>query len=222
MFLTPTYDDAHLPVGLQLHHMQRFWKRLRRHSRTQLKTFYCGEYGDSTRRPHYHAAVFGLNPFGDEKRWDSENHRSETLDKIWGLGMVTISELTTDRMAYVAGYVMKKAGYTKQHYIEVGDDGIAVEHQAPFRRMSQGIGKRWLDKYATDLKTGYVQHEDFKAAIPRYYLDRLKKQDPFLAAWIQHHKDEAREKMPTPDRARLDAAEKIFIQRMKKARRNKV
>ena len=216
MFLTPTYDDDHLPVtGLDIGDMQLFWKRLRKALPYKIRTFYCGEYGDRTQRPHYHAAVFGLQPFGDEKRWDSENMVSATLTKIWGKGTITLSELTPDRMAYVAGYVMKKAGYRKQYYT----DGTGVALQPPFRRMSNGIGKAWLVKYAHDLREGCVHHEGFKAAIPRYYLDTL---GPQLAHQIQKARQEAQEKYPEPVRARLDAAETIRRQQIKKAKRDKL
>lgn len=217
-FLTLTYDDAHLPLGLQIPDMQKFWKRLRRALPNKIKTFYCGEYGDRTKRPHYHAAVFGSVTQGDETRWDNDNLTSESLNAIWGNGLVTISELTPYRMAYVAGYVLKKAGYKKQLYCD--EDG--VELQPPFRKMSVGLGKQWLEKYANDLRLGYAQTEGRKLSIPRYYNEIIKKTRPDLAEMIQKNKDTEREKRPPPDKNRNKAAEKIREQQVKKARRDRV
>lgn len=220
-FLTLTYDDDHLPVGLQKHHLQKFWKRLRKHSdyaHTTVKYFACGEYGDRTKRPHYHAAVFNFGLPADSKQWDTENATSETINNIWGMGLVTLSELNTARMAYVAGYVLKKAGYKKQIYID-GETGEQL--QPPFRDMSKGIGKSWLTAYGNDLRMGYVQHDQRKLPIPRYYKDRLKKDDPFLANWIKERTDEERAKRPAPDKERNKAAEKIREQQIKKAKRDR-
>lgn len=217
-FLTLTYDEKHEPAGLMIPHMQKFWKRLRRQNATQIKTFYCGEYGDRTRRPHYHAAVFGMTPFEDAKKWDTDNDVSDTLNKIWGMGRVTISEANTNRYAYVAGYVLKKAGYRKQVYCD--EDG--VELQKPFRRMSQGLGKQWLNKYATDLRNGYALQDGRKTTIPRYYLDRIEKDYPELAEQIATAKEERRASLPPPDPARGRAAEEIRRQQIKQRQRDKI
>jgi hypothetical protein len=217
-FLTATYDAEHEPPGLQVRDMQLFWKRLRMALPNKIKTFYCGEYGDRTKRPHYHAAVFGLQPFPDEKRWDMENKESATLTALWGNGRILKSELTPHRMAYVAGYVLKKAGYKKQLYCD--EDGVELE--APFRKMSNGLGKGWLMKYATDLRQGWAKDEDRKIGVPRYYLDRLKKDRPELAQQIQEAKDKRREEMEPPDRERSKAAEQIREQKVKQRKREKI
>lgn len=217
-FLTLTYDDESAPIGLSIPDMQRFWKRLRKAVPSKIRHFYCGEYGDRTQRPHYHAAVFSMGQFPDSKKWDMENTVSETLNAIWGNGRVLQSELTPYRMAYVAGYVLKKAGYKKQTYCD--ENGEVM--QAPFRRMSQGIGREWLEKYRADLREGCVHHEGYKVGIPRYYMDRLDKTDPELAERIQAAKDERRAEMKPPERARLDAAEAIRRQMMRKKRRDKI
>lgn len=217
-FLTLTYDDVNLPDGLSVQHLQNFWKRLRKDTGLKLKYFACGEYGDRTRRPHYHAAIFGLGKFGDEKKWDLENETSQHLDELWKLGRVLSSALNPARIAYVAGYVLKKAGYKKQRYFT--EDGTEVK--APFRKMSNGLGRDWLEKYDTDLRNGYVQDEGRKLAIPRYYQDKIKKHYPELASYIQEQKDKRREQMPPPDKDRNRAAEKIREQQVKRAKRDRV
>jgi hypothetical protein len=46
--------------SLNVAHFQKFMKRLRdRIKPLKIRFFHCGEYGDKTRRPHYHALIFG-------------------------------------------------------------------------------------------------------------------------------------------------------------------
>lgn len=203
-FITLTYEDEKLPEGLQKPDMQKFWKRLRKHTENKIKHLTCGEYGDRTQRPHYHAAVLNL-PIADLKKWDSENSRSLTLENIWGKGIVTVSELTPQRIKYVAGYVLKKAGYKKQTYCT--DDGI--ELQAPYRDMSKGLGKKWITKYANDLRNGYVQEEGVKYSIPRYYKDQIKSTNTQLDQYIEKQKAKNWRELTEEDRRLLHNGEKI-------------
>lgn len=86
VFLTLTYDDDHVPytncghLTLRKKDLQLFFKRLREslyrdlvasnpslpssvlRSRVKLKYFACGEYGDHTFRPHYHAIEIEIEP----------------------------------------------------------------------------------------------------------------------------------------------------------------
>lgn len=115
-FLTLTYDNAHLPHKrtLQKTDLQKFWKKLRKHLKNQKISYLaCGEYGPTTLRPHYHAAVFGYWP-EDCKEYKKNEvgdmlYTSETVNKIWGNGYVIIGNLTYESAAYIARYVYKKA-----------------------------------------------------------------------------------------------------------------
>lgn len=213
-FLTLTYDGENETNSLSKRDLQLFWKRLRKYYESPIKYFACGEYGDRTKRPHYHAAVFGLEIFQDSTKWDAENSTSETLNNLWGKGRVLQNILTPFRMAYVTGYVLKKAGYKKQLYCD--EDGVLLEN--PFQIPSNGLGKNWVEKYANDLRDGHIQEIDRKIAVPRYYMDRIKKVQPGLADIIQRAKDIRRAALPDPDPARNKAAEKIREQRIKKVR----
>lgn len=107
-FLTLTYDEDHVPrsvspasgqtvLTLCPEHLTLFWKRLRK-AGFSFRYFAAGEYGDVTFRPHYHAIVFGLDltdlkevgasPTGDKY------YQSETINKIWSHGHVTIGAMT--------------------------------------------------------------------------------------------------------------------------------
>lgn len=212
-FLTLTYDEDNCPIGLQKRDMQNFWKRLRKHTHAKIKHLTCGEYGTRTQRPHYHAAALGL-PISDLKKWDSENSRSDTLEKLWGNGIVTVTELTEDRIKYVAGYVLKKAGYQKQIYCD--EDGVDL--QPPYRDMSKGLGRQWLDKYSDDLRRGYVEQAGAKYSIPRYYADRIKKDKAELYRKIEQTKADNWKELTQEDRTLLHTGEKIRQLEIKRRR----
>lgn len=59
-FITLTYDDDHLPADFSVHvkTWQLFMYRLRDSLPQKIRFFACGEYGDTTQRPHYHALIF--------------------------------------------------------------------------------------------------------------------------------------------------------------------
>lgn len=211
IFLTLTYDDEHEPAGLEKRQLQLFMKRLRRKTNAKIKYLACGEYGDRTQRPHYHAAMLGL-AITDRIKWDSENYRSEQLEATWGQGIVTVSDLTDDRARYVAGYVLKKAGYRKQTYCD--EDGVELE--APFRVMSKGMGRQWLKKYQNDLRHGYMQHDGVKYTIPRYYKDIIKKENKTLQAQIETEREKIQN--ITPDKDRLKTAEIIRQKQIRETR----
>lgn len=197
-FLTLTYDDAHLPPdrSLKPKDLQDFWKRLRKAvfspsglgrvpayevldgKRTVvngIRYFACGEYGDTSLRPHYHAIVFNLDipdliPY--KRSFDgSQLWVSNWLSRLWGFGHVVIGSVTFESCAYVARYVTKKI---------YGLD--APEHYAgrepEFCRSSTrpGIGACWFIRYADEVaQHGFVLINGVKNPIPRYYLKRLEK-----------------------------------------------
>lgn len=107
-FVTLTYNNESLPDGgnLEPRHTQLWLKVLRKRLASQgraLRYFLCGEYGETTWRPHYHAALFGVSPF----EW-------ELVQSTWKYGNVDnvltkrLGTLTTDSALYISGYVTKK------------------------------------------------------------------------------------------------------------------
>lgn len=152
-FLTLTYDSA--PPALVKSDLQKFFKRLR-HSYT-FRYFACGEYGEKTRRPHYHALIFGEDFLsGNVTHISDELYTNEAVAKCWGHGLVSIAELNMATCCYVAGYVFKKIG---------DHETFSVQSRRP------GIGHDWLDRFSGDLtRTGSVTIEGREYPIPRRYM----------------------------------------------------
>lgn len=133
-FTTLTYSDNYLPETLQRRDLQLFIKRLRRRKSAKLRFFACGEYGETTHRPHYHALLFGISATQDAGR----------IQMAWHQGFTTSEPVTPQRIAYCAGYVQKKYGEAKplpQELINY-ETGEVFTWQEPFIQMSRrpGIG----------------------------------------------------------------------------------
>jgi len=101
-FVTLTYRDNDLPMGnmeatLVPDDLMLFWKRLRKEYGNGIRYFACGEYGERTRRPHYHACIFGVD-FKDRKVFSTKGdftlYTSDTLDSIWGYGHCIIGDVS--------------------------------------------------------------------------------------------------------------------------------
>lgn len=150
-FATFTYADPP-PPRIDKKHLQDFFKRAR-HT-YNFRYMACGEYGEQTHRPHYHALIFGED-FLDEKLTISDAlYTSKKLENIWGFGHIALAELNMATCCYVAGYVNKK----------IGD-----EDTFPLR--SVGLGKGWLEKYSDEIRrNGFVVIEGKKIPVPKRYL----------------------------------------------------
>lgn len=156
-FLTLTYDNEHLPKKrtLKKADLQKFWKRLRK-SGEKIRYLACGEYGPTTRRPHYHAIVFNYWP--EDCQIHSLNHEedilytSKKLEKIWGNGYVIIAPVNYETCAYVARYVVKKAyGLNKEFNIK---QGLEPEFVLSSRRPGLGTpDERCWRNFGVPIKT---------------------------------------------------------------------
>ncbi|WNK12585.1 MAG: replication initiator protein [Microvirus sp.] len=181
-FLTLTYDEQHLPkeATLEPGHLQKFIKRLRtsrdrRHPALRsdrsgsVRYLASGEYGEGTRRPHYHVCLFNCG-FADSYTVAKDLKESPTLLNLWPQGGHRLGELTPASANYVAQYTVKK-----QLAPSCTTDGVII--QAPFLRMSlkPAIGTRWIEKNKRDLTHGYLVTNGTKGRIPRQYRKKLAK-----------------------------------------------
>lgn len=184
-FLTLTLDDSNLTVSpltgcltLNPRDLELFWKRLRKNI-GPFRYYACGEYGDTTGRPHYHAILFGL-PITDKKHYTTKNdiplYTSDTIQKEWKLGQIWLGDVTFESCAYVARYVMKKFFGNWAELYDVED--IYPE----FSRMSRrpGIGSTWYDKYKSDLfpSDECVIRGNTSITPPLYYTKKLALENP--------------------------------------------
>lgn len=204
IFLTLTYSDHHLPPGAALRpgDLVKFLKRLRKRA-GRFRFFACGEYGETTGRPHYHSLLFGLELQGE--RVGKDLYRSPLLSEVWPFGEHKFGPATPAAANYIAKYNLK----------QVGDGSFDITtgeaRQPPFLRMSRrpGIGSRWLARYREDLRAGYMVVDGHRVPIPRSYLRRLERDDPELLDQIAGAKYRARAGVPDVDEARLVAGEII-------------
>lgn len=101
VFLTLTYRDEDLPDDSMLckRDLQRYIKAIRNHYRKtrRIRYYACGEYGERTHRPHYHAIIFGVY-----------DYEAPAISKLWPYGGVAAGTVTPESIQYVAGYVCKK------------------------------------------------------------------------------------------------------------------
>jgi len=182
-FITLTYDDHHLPLSrsLDVRDFQRFIKRLRKKFGPKIRYYHCGEYGEHTRRPHYHACLFNFD-FPDKVLHkiinDNKLYTSEIISELWPLGFCLIGNVTFQSAAYVARYIMKKinGNAAPDHYQYIDPETGEIHKLRPeYTTMSRrpGIGRGWLEKYAGDVFPGdFVVMDGKKMKLPRYY-DRL-------------------------------------------------
>lgn len=182
-FITLTYDNYNLPpdTGLVLEHWQKFAKRLRKAGH-RFKFYHCGEYGEQTSRPHYHAALFGVNFLKDRRHYKlikgNQYYTSPTLTNCWGLGHCVLGDLTWESASYVAGYITKKLFGAKAdneyRYIDPLT-GEVFELKPPYSTMSRnkGIGHDWYLKFQEDIYPRDAVLSNGRLSRPPKYYDRL-------------------------------------------------
>lgn len=179
IFLTLTYDDEHLPPGgtLVKRDVQLFFKRLRKQA-GKLRYYVCGEYGDRTCRPHYHAIIFGWCPTDGQiarRKQEGSLYTSSSLTKIWGLGSAVYGAVNVSTAEYCARYALKKVtgSLGSEYYGEL---------LPPFARMSRrpGVGAGWIDQYQADCypSDNVVLKGKIRGKPPRYYDNRVKDHSP--------------------------------------------
>lgn len=227
-FVTLTYSDEELPDDYSIHvrHVQLFMKRLRKASGVKVRYFACGEYGESTYRPHYHLVIFGLS-FPDKTPWRQTSsgyitYRSAFLEKVWPLGHAEIGTVTPQSAGYVARYITKKitGDAAKEHYARVHPiTGEQVQVTPEFLVMSNrpGIGSGWFDKFSGDaFPSDFVIVNGQKKPVPKYYKKKLS--EPEALRVTAARKQAAHEK-PAESDWRLPVKEEVTIRRLTLLRR---
>ncbi len=174
LFVTLTLNDESLNENRELcaKDFSRFVKRLRKTQEGRISYFGCGEYGERTGRPHYHALLFGVD-FLDKYRGNDGRGRnfwrSETLEDIWGGGIAEMGTVTMASASYVAGYIRKKV--KAKDYVRANPlNGELLKPEFARMSLNPAIGKRWIEKYWRDVyPRDFVVIDGFEAKPPRYY-----------------------------------------------------
>lgn len=181
-FLTLTYSDKFVPIdrdtgipSLNKKDLQGFFKRLRH--KWSFRYFACGEYGDTTARPHYHAILFSDVPLPLDIFAVNKYHCPFIQDS-WKLGLHEVSEADNGCIAYVAGYCNKK----------IKDPDWDTYPVKPFVLMSRRPGIAALyshrDFFLQSMKIyGNFDGKGFGSApLPRYFRNMVKddpRYDPY-------------------------------------------
>lgn len=198
-FVTLTLADEHLPAdwSLSVVPMQRFFRSLRKRVGAKLRYFYCGEYGEKSLRPHYHALIFGTDFREDRFLWRERKgrpfFRSPTVEAAWKLGHCEIGAVEYGSAKYVASYVMKGATRGSAALERVDRSTGAVWNVEPeFVRMSRrpGIGAAWFEKFGESdvIPRDEVVFDGVRFRTPRFYDSRLR---PEVLAEVKEKRTEA-------------------------------
>ncbi|WNK14225.1 MAG: replication initiator protein [Microvirus sp.] len=231
-FITLTYSDEHLPASRSLVYadFQRFMKRLRKRTGAKVSFYVGGEYGEVEMRPHFHACLFGYD-FPDKvhfKRSASGErlYTSAFLESLWPFGLCSVGSVTFESAAYIARYCMKKVNgdLAKAHYEYVDKDGVIYDRLPEFNHMSlkPAIGKRWLEKFQTDVfPRDYVVIRGVKTKPPKYYDRIFEKVDP--GAWsdiVAQREADAELSLSDNSYARLAVKEQVVQARVSLLKRS--
>jgi hypothetical protein len=168
-FVTLTYNDEHIKKTkngfetLVKKDVQDFFKRLRKLTKQKISYYAVGEYGDTGERPHYHIILFNANPKIVENAWK--------LNDIT-LGNVHFGDVGDASVGYTLKYISKDKKIPQFN----GDD-----RQKEFALMSKGLGAgyltdnmvKWHTKGNIENKVYLPLKDGKKAAMPRYYKDKL-------------------------------------------------
>lgn len=162
-FVTFTYGTDTVPISpngfmsLCKKDFQDFMKRLRKRVGTNVKYYACGEYGGRSKRPHYHAIVFGVSD-------------KNCYFDAWQHGVVHIGAVSGASIAYTLKYI-DKANFVRLH----GRDDRVPE----FSLMSKGLGDCYLSSSVVQYHAQRIDElfvtdlGGYRLAMPRYYRCKL-------------------------------------------------
>lgn len=189
VFLTLTYNNDHLPADgtLVKRHLVLFMKRLRKLKGAGVRFYACGEYGETTRRPHYHLLLFNCD-FEDKRFYKNAKrgerlYTSEICSRLWPMGYSVLGSVDFDSCAYVARYIMEKRNglLAEKHYNWVDHDGVCHSVIPEFTVMSRrpGIGWEWFSRYGEHA----YQHDSVimngrEVRPPKFYDTKYEVVDP--------------------------------------------
>lgn len=157
-FITLTYDDEHLK-DINKRDLQLFLKRYRKALNSELKYYITGEYGEITKRSHYHAIFLQNKPITDLNIYGNNLFISEAFNSLWKNGNCLISkQVNESSIKYTIAYTLKKLGESK----------IVL--------MSKGLGLSYLNdnKDLIKYQKGFYLLNGYKQPFLSYFKRKLK------------------------------------------------
>lgn len=133
VFVTLTYNEENLPKNKTLvkDDLQKFWKRLRKNLKgRKISYFACGEYGSRYDRPHYHAIIFGLDPFSLK---DKDVLKKSWTFCNWEMLSHYFEPVSFQNCRYITKYLWQSKEKSEQY--------IVTERQTPFYGVFKRIWK---------------------------------------------------------------------------------
>lgn len=177
LFLTLTYSPDNLKSDrLQYSDFQKFIRKLRKHSSSNIGYMVTGEYGENTKRPHWHCILFNYSP-EDPKRLRTTKEgdtifTAPIFEEIWPHGLHEYGTVTLESAGYVASYAAKKLVHGKDQN----------HNYHPIHKTSKihTMGKKWIqENWKHVLNIGHINLPNGgRHKIPRYYLDYIKENHP--------------------------------------------
>lgn len=161
-FITLTYDERHVKrtpggrLSLRFRDIQLFLKRVRK------KKYYCkyicvGEYGGTTKRPHYHMLLWTDCPI-------------QKLESFWQMGSIHFGRITMQSAMYTLKYIIQPKQKREEHY----DQKHRIEPTKG--QFSKGLGLGYLTSAVYNYHTLDYDAPVFmsvvdgnKVALPKYY-----------------------------------------------------
>lgn len=164
-FFTLTFNDENYPVENTENkaklEIQQFFKRLRRKIEIKfnqddikpIKYYAVGEYGNQTKRFHFHALIYNIP--------GSMVASQKLVEDTWGNGFVHIGKVQPGSVKYILDYLIK--------------------NEDSMRLISKGLGVEYVTenkiKFHQDNLNCQVTTNGFKYPMHRYYKDRIFTQE---------------------------------------------
>ena len=192
-FITLTFNNENLlkrknPWSVDVNDFQLFMKKFRKRFNKQIRFFHCGEYGEKTFRPHYHALIFGhdfriSSKNNTVKKYGSDKYplyESTELTALWGKGHTTVGQLNFDTASYTARYITKKIKGDVTN-IHIDPQTGEVSEIAPVyctmsrgREPGDGIGARAFNIFKHNwYGNDYIVNDNGIKMKPPRYFDKL-------------------------------------------------
>ena len=155
-------------------YFRKFIKRLRKKFKGKRITYFAvSEYGEKTKRPHYHCIIYGINFEDDRKEGQISKsghiqYVSETLNNLWACGRSTIEDINANNIIYISQYSLKK--------FKTNEDKKYRAHISFSNRSKISI--KWARRNYRQIVKGYLEDKDGKKfKVPQSYKLNLKNSD---------------------------------------------